>query len=175
MPSEPVNILDCADRAAFRDWLAANHDSEPECWIAVKRGRPTNDGAFYYLDAVGGVRNVWRHNIATGAETQLTFCKDDHVFQPSLSADGRTMLFRQKFDFWRFDPTVAGAKPARIILRPEPGYVERGESRRRYYTSCWNNDSDGDVTFCDNGMQIAFTTGGDLYVMDTVICEPTRA
>lgn len=132
------------------------------------------DGSgFYYLDAVGGVRNVWRHDIATGAETQLTFFKDDHVFQPSLSADGRTMLFRQKFDFWRFDPTVAGAKPVRIILRPEPGYVERGESRRRYYTSCWNNDSDGDVTFCDNGMQIAFTTGGDLYVMDTVICEPT--
>ncbi|MBQ9003428.1 MAG: YdeI/OmpD-associated family protein [Eggerthellaceae bacterium] len=52
MPSEPVNILGCADRAAFRNWLADNHDSEPECWIVVKRGRPTGDGAFYYLDAV---------------------------------------------------------------------------------------------------------------------------
>jgi len=130
-------------------------------------------GGFYYLDAKGGVRNVWHRDLATGKDTQLTFFTDDHVFQPSLSADGRTMVFRQKFDFWRFDPTVAGSKPVRIILKPEPGYVARGTSKRRRYDSCWNNDSDGDVSFCDNGTQIAFTTGGDLFVMDTVICEPT--
>ncbi|MBQ4194613.1 MAG: PD40 domain-containing protein, partial [Thermoguttaceae bacterium] len=58
-------------------------------------------------------------------------------------------------------------------MKPEIGYVERGESKRRRYESCWNNDTDGDVSFCDNGTQIAFTTGGDLYVMDTVIREPT--
>lgn len=132
------------------------------------------DGAgFYYLDAKGGARNVWYHNLADGAETQLTFFTDDHVFQPSLSADGRTLVFRQKFDFWRFDPTNPSTAPERIILRPGAGYVERGAAKRRRYDSCWNNDSDGDVTFCDNGTQIAFTTGGDLYVMDTVICEPT--
>ena len=132
------------------------------------------DGSgFYYLDAKGGVRNVWRHDIATGADTQLTFFEDDHVFQPSLSADGKTMVFRQKFDFWRFDPTSPEASPEVIFLKPESGYVARSEVKRRRYELCWNNDTDGDVTFCDNGMQVAFTTGGDLYVMDTVICEPT--
>jgi len=134
--------------------------------------RPDGEG-FYYLDAQGGARNVWYHDLATGVETQLTFFTDDHVFQPSLSADGRTLVFRQKFDFWRFDPTNPAQPPERIILRPGAGYVERGAAKRRRYDTCWNNDADGDVSFCDNGTQIAFTTGGDLFVMDTVICEPT--
>ena len=151
---------------AFAPVVAHATDCRSPQWL------PDGSG-FYYLDARGGVRNVWRHDLATGAETQLTFFADDHVFQPSLSADGRVMVFRQKFDFWRFTPAVAGAKPERILLKPEPGYVARGKSKRRRYDTCWNNDTAGDVSFCDNGTQVAFTTGGDLYVMDTVICEPT--
>lgn len=135
----------------------------------------TPDGAgFYYLDAVGGARNVWYRDLATGKERQLTFFTDAHVFQPSLSADGKTLVFRQDFDFWRLEePLKRGSKPQKILLKPEQGYVERGKSKRRRYEECWNNDSSGDVSFCDNGTQIAFTTGGDLFVMDTVICEPT--
>lgn len=52
MAADPENILDVEDRSAFRDWLAANHETATECWIAVKRGRPVDDGVFYYLDAV---------------------------------------------------------------------------------------------------------------------------
>lgn len=134
--------------------------------------RPDGKG-FYYLDAKGGSRNIWYRSL-DGVETrQLTHFTGDHVFQPSLSADGRTMVFRQAFDFWRFDPMNPDVEPERILLKPEPGYVSRGESKRRCYDICWNNDTDGDVAFCDNGTQVAFTTGGDLYVMDTVICEPT--
>ena len=39
MAADPENILDVEDRSAFRDWLAANHETATECWIAVKRGR----------------------------------------------------------------------------------------------------------------------------------------
>ncbi|MGN0855072.1 MAG: S41 family peptidase [Kiritimatiellia bacterium] len=151
---------------AFTPLVVHPTDCRNPLWL------PDGSG-FYYLDAKGGVRNIWRHDLATGAETQLTFFTDDHVFQPSLSADGRVLVFRQKFDFWRFSPSAPQTGPERILLKPEPGYVARGESKRRRYDSCWNNDADGDVSFCDNGTQIAFTTGGDLYVMDTVICEPT--
>ena len=150
----------------FRPLVVRKSDCRSPLW--------RQDGAgFYYLDAEGGVRNVWYYDLSTGKSRKLTDFTDDHVFQPSLSADGKTMVFRQKFDFWRFAPETPGAVPQRIILRPEPGYVERGKAKRRRYDSCWNNDSDGDASFCDNGTQIAFTTGGDLYVMDTVICEPT--
>ena len=49
---EPANILDITSRAEFRAWLESHHDTKDECWVAVKRGQPADDGALYYLDAV---------------------------------------------------------------------------------------------------------------------------
>ena len=48
---EPA-ILPVKNRQAFREWLAANHDSTSECWILLKRGRPDGSDTFWYLDAV---------------------------------------------------------------------------------------------------------------------------
>lgn len=48
----PTNILDLSNRQAFRAWLEGHHATEAECWLAVKRGRPADDAALYYLDAV---------------------------------------------------------------------------------------------------------------------------
>ena len=53
MAAEPVNILSgVTDRIAFRSWLERHHVNEPECWVAVKRGRPIDEATFWYLDAV---------------------------------------------------------------------------------------------------------------------------
>lgn len=46
------NLLDVKSRKELRDWLLRNHDKESECWIVVKRGRPVEDGTFWYIDAV---------------------------------------------------------------------------------------------------------------------------
>ena len=40
------------DRAQFREWLILHAADENECWIDVKRGRPTESETFYYIDAV---------------------------------------------------------------------------------------------------------------------------
>lgn len=46
------NLLTASSREELRRWLEENHDSESECWVAVKRGRPVDDGTFWYIDAV---------------------------------------------------------------------------------------------------------------------------
>lgn len=46
------NLLDVKSRKELHDWLLRNHDKESECWIVVKRGRPVDDGTFWYIDAV---------------------------------------------------------------------------------------------------------------------------
>ena len=46
------NILKINDRTGFREWLSLHADSEDECWVSVKRGKPVDPGVFYYLDAV---------------------------------------------------------------------------------------------------------------------------
>ena len=46
------NVLEVKSRDELRQWLAMNHDTAKECWVAVKRGRPVDDGTFWYIDAV---------------------------------------------------------------------------------------------------------------------------
>lgn len=53
MPTEACNILtDVTSRQAFRAWLEEHHATQDECWVVVKKGRPTDDDTFWYLDAV---------------------------------------------------------------------------------------------------------------------------
>jgi len=49
---EPINLLDAKNRDELREWLKINHKVATECWVVVKRGRPTEDGTFWYVDAV---------------------------------------------------------------------------------------------------------------------------
>ena len=46
------HVRAAATRGEFRAWLEKNAASAPECWLAVRRGRPRDPGTFYYLDAV---------------------------------------------------------------------------------------------------------------------------
>ena len=137
------------------------------------RWRP--DGkAFYYLGRKPGasVVSVREHVLADGADREVISFGDDAAFQPSVSADGHTMVVRAGFDFWRFDPTVPKPKPVRIALRPSGYQSTSSFSRRRYYTAAWNAEGEGDVTFCSDGMEAALTVGGGLYAMDTVVKTP---
>lgn len=52
MAATPTNILGVRSREEFRAWLACHHASEQECWVQVRRGRPTDASTFWYLDAV---------------------------------------------------------------------------------------------------------------------------
>lgn len=47
------HLLDVGDREEFREWLAGHHATARECWVRIRRGRPTDEkGVFWYLDAV---------------------------------------------------------------------------------------------------------------------------
>lgn len=47
-----TNLLEVKSRSELRKWFIQNHKTETECWVVVKRGRPKDDGTFWYIDAV---------------------------------------------------------------------------------------------------------------------------
>lgn len=49
---EIVNLLEAKSRLELRAWLIRNYRTETECWVVVQRGRPKDDGTFWYIDAV---------------------------------------------------------------------------------------------------------------------------
>lgn len=125
---------------------------------------------FYYVSQQSGCFNVWSLDLDSGQAKQLTHFEEDSVIMPALSDNGKTMVFRQLFDFHSLDPRKA--KESRKLDLWAAGDADREVTRRRWYSSVWNNDSDGSLDFTDDGLQICFTAGGDLWVMDTVLREP---
>ena len=52
MENDLAAVLDLHNASEFRAWLLKHHDTEAECYLILKRGKPLDDGVFYYLDAV---------------------------------------------------------------------------------------------------------------------------
>ena len=121
------------DRAAFRAWLTENAATATECWVRVRRGRPVDDGSFWYLDAVEEALCFgWIDSTTTRAEdgflqrftprkknspwTELNKERVRRLERLGLMTDlGRAALPARGPRSFRVDPDVAAAlKAARV-------------------------------------------------------------
>jgi tricorn protease len=127
--------------------------------------KPDGSG-FYYVCGESGVYNLCSHDLDTKTDKQLTRYTDDAVHFPTLSRDGRTLVFRKLFDLYAFDPT-AGDEPRKITISVEADDLPEPE-RRTTLTKATA------VDFTNDGLEIAFIAGGDVWVMDTELREPRQ-
>lgn len=127
---------------------------------------------FYYCSEETGSYNIWQYDLATNKRKQLTFFKDSPILIPALSEDGETMVFRHLFNFYKFDPTDDEA-PKKITIKSNYDSNEH-QIQRRSFNKIWNENEFGVLEFTNDGLEFAFTTGGDLYVSDTVLRKPVK-
>lgn len=121
-------------------------------------------GGFYYVGAKSGSFNLWEVDLSTGQEQQLTFFEDDSVLFPCISRDGSTLVFSHLFDLYRFRPGKDQA-PQRLKIKHALDDVAEPPLRKIL-------DQASQVTFSQDGLEVAFIAGGDLWVMDTELREP---
>ena len=141
----------------FRKVLAL----ETECRWPVWRP----DGQALYYTGGAGAWNLHELDLKSGESKPLTTFDDDSVVQPTISRDGSTIVFRKLFDFYRYD--VKRGTCEKIAIR-EGGDGGRPPRERRVLSSA------DDVAFSADGLEVAFISGGDLWVMDTVLKEPRQ-
>lgn len=121
---------------------------------------------FYYVSNIDGTGNLWEHDLASGRDVQRTTFKTDGVVFPTLSRDGRTLVFRHLFDFYRWQPGGAAA-PRKIAIQRVGDALDSPLDRLVLERATG-------VSFTPDGLQIAFLSGGDVWVMDTVLREPRQ-
>ncbi len=125
-----------------------------------------------YVAERGGVRNLFVRNLETGKEEALTRFGgapgtdgwDDGVLDPRLSRDGRTAVFRYRFDLRRLDLRTGEIHPIRILVPEDPLLLEERKTEKEASA----------VAFAPKGREMAFIAGGDLWVMDRILKEPVR-
>ena len=168
------NVLtDVRDRAEFRAWLMF-HGDETECWVHVKRGRPGEDGAFYYLDAVeealcfgwidstqqviGGLRmQRFTPRKKNSPWTELNKERARRLIRLGLMTDaGRAVLPPLGPRSFRMDPDVTEAlKKARVW------------SRFRSFPPLYQRIRAGNVAFYKRRDEAAYRKALDHLILET--------
>lgn len=119
------------------------------------------DGRGFYFVRNG---NLWQHDLVSGKGAQITKFKDDLVVFPALSRDGGTLVFRVRFDLYRWHP--GDKEPVKIDIEAATDAVP--DITRVVLEKAT------DIHFTPDGLQMAFISGGDVWVMDTELKEPRR-
>lgn len=111
------------------------------------------------------VYNLWEHDLASDKDVQRTSFKTDSVVFPAISRDGGTIVFRHQFDLYRWSP--GGGEPVKIEIQCASDGLESPVERTVL-------DRATGITFTQDGLQMAFIAGGDVWVMDTELREPRQ-
>lgn len=166
---ENVARIWCYDTETGAFWLMVKDATESRWPIWASDGK-----GFYYVSGRGGTGNIWYHEFPGSNEHQVTFFKGDGVIHPTLAKDADVMIFRQGLHFYSIDPTEVPAEPKRIHLdaKDAQAFAQQRQTTRRVHDTLSNYDEYGALDATSRGLEFAFTTGGDLYVMDSVLREP---
>jgi tricorn protease len=119
----------------------------------------------WIVSQADGTRNLVSVEPGGGARACLTGHVDDGVAQPTRSADGRVVVYRRLFGLERFEPGAGAPRPLVLTAAGEP--LVEGVRRDDLAKA-------SQATFTADGREVAFTAGGDVWVMDTELREPRR-
>ncbi len=131
-----------------------------------------NDHEILYIAEFAGVRDIFRRDLSTGVSSRVTSYGvgsrrgADGVAQARLSRDGKTLIYRYQWNYWLKDLS-SDAPAKKLEIRVPDERLEWTKERVQLNRA-------KDVAFTYDGKEMAFSTGGEIYVMDRILREPRR-
>jgi tricorn protease len=108
----------------------------------------------FYVSDRGGAQNVWRRD-ANGAARPVTNFTAGRVLWPSISYDGRTIVFERDFRVWRLDTAGGRAAEVPITLRGAPSGPGTEHLRQ--------TDQIQDFALSPDGKKVAYVMRGEVF------------
>src|SRR4051812_16049745 len=116
----------------------------------------SGDGrTIYYVAHRGGAENVWAKPIAGGDAKSITSFKSGRVVWPSISYDGKQIVFERAMGLWTLDVASGAAKEIPITLRGASAAtgVEH-QTLTQGFTS---------LALAPDGKKVAFAAHGEVF------------
>jgi Tol biopolymer transport system component len=149
------------------------HIDEAELWLkGVAAGAPYRkllgatskrlwpmwrpDGqALYFMSDEGGAENLWRLDLAAGAEPQpVTKFTSGRVLFPSIAYDGRAIVFEREFEIWKLDLATGAVAHVPVQLRGAPS----GADERRLTETSFHS-----LAVSPDGKKLALIAHGEVF------------
>ena len=115
----------------------------------------SQDGkTLYYVSDRNQSQNLWAHPLS-GKPTQLTTFTNGRVVWPSISYDGRTIVFERDFGLWKYDMASRQTTPLSVRLRgvaasPAVEHLKQSSQFR-------------ELALSPDGKKVAFTVHGEVF------------
>src|ERR1044072_7540079 len=100
-----------------------------------------------------GADDIWEKPVRGGGARQVTQFRDGRVLWPSISYDGKTIVFERDFSIWKLD-TAAG-KAAKIEI------ARRGATGTPEVSHLTLTTQFRDLVLAPDGRKLAFTAHGE--------------
>ncbi|MFA6958143.1 MAG: LpqB family beta-propeller domain-containing protein [Thermoanaerobaculia bacterium] len=150
-----------------------SHIDESEIWLAQNDGhdlkRVVDRGAkslwpmwaadgrsFFFTSDRSGAENLWSSDLE-GRAKQLTGFTDGRLIWPSISRDGRAIVFERDFRLWTVDAAAGAATPIAVSLRGAP--AARGAEFRKLTSGI------DELAISPDGKKAAFTVRGEVFAV----------
>lgn len=141
-------------------WLV--HDGATPKYEAVTDGSAKDlwpmwnaDGReLYYVSDRSGAQNIWAQ-APGGKAREVTQFKAGRVLWPSISADGRTIVFERHFGIWKLDTATGRANEVAITRRGIPAGPAVEHLRL--------TDHIRDLALSPDGKKVAFVAHGEVF------------
>ena len=119
----------------------------------------SRDGDIYFVSDRdgGGLTNIWRISDKGGKADKVTSFKTGDVRFPSISGDGRTIVFEHDFGIWKLDTATKRTTPIRLDIDAE---TEENDSEMRAF----NSEAD-DYDLAPNSRRVVVSTHGELFTV----------
>jgi tricorn protease len=165
---------------SFNQWWRHGHAhiDESEIWLKgigedsayqrivpedAKQGWPmwSEDGqSIFYTSDRSGAENIFRQTVGPKAiSKQITQFKDGRLLWPSISYDGREIVFERDFSVWKVDTKSGAAARVPITLRGAPATPTVTHEQLNRFS---------DLSLSPDGKKIAVIAHGDVFAASAI-------
>lgn len=117
-------------------------------------------------EAMQSVNNIWRISDKGGKPVQVTHHTSGNLYFPSISADGRTIVYEENFGLWKLDVATGKSNEIRVDIKSD---VKESEVELKTITS----EAEG-FNLSPTTRRAAISTHGEIFTIATERGEVQR-